>query len=46
MIVDYYSNFAEVTLIGQLTATTIIRKFKESFARYGIPKILMTDNGP
>ena len=44
--VDYYSNFAEIILIGQSTATTKMRKFKESFARYGIPEILITDNGP
>ena len=42
----FYSNFAEIILTGQSTPTTIIRKFKKTFARYGIPKILMTDNGP
>ena len=46
MMVDYYSNFAEIILIGQSTATTIIRKLNETFAIYGFPENLMTDNGP
>ena len=44
-MVDYYSYFAELITIGQSTATTIIRKFKETFAGYAIPEILMIDNG-
>ena len=44
-MVDYYSNFAELIPIGQSTATTIIRKFKVTFARYAIPEIVMIDNG-
>ena len=44
--VDYYSNFWEVDLLTSTSAVTVIRKLKEHFARYGIPSILISDNGP
>ena len=50
MIVDYYSFFVEVDVLGKNTmagvsSTEVIRKFKQCFARYGIVDELVTDNG-
>ena len=44
--VDYYSNFFEVDRLDSLTSQALIKKLKPHFARYGIPDILVTDNGP
>ena len=45
--VDYFSNFAELDrLSSTVTAAAVITKFKQHFARHGIPEVLRTDNGP
>ena len=45
--VDYYSRFFEVDRLGSSTyAHQIIPYLKKHFARYGIPRMLITDNGP
>ena len=45
LLIDYYSGFIEVsTLIG--TRSKIITHCKSQFSRYGIPDLLITDNGP
>ena len=44
--VDYFSNFWEVDVLDSVTTNTVIRKLKAHFARYGIPSILVSDNGP
>lgn len=45
LIVDDYSGFVEVSRLGDMKSTTVINKLRENFARYGIPQILLTDNG-
>ena len=45
--VDYFSNFWEIDCLQQDThCYTVINKLKAHFARHGIPKQLITDNGP
>ena len=45
--VDYFSNFWEIDCLQQDTRShTVINKLKAHFARHGIPKQLITDNGP
>ena len=44
--VDYFSNFWEVDRLHDLSSRTVIKKLKAHFSRYGIPNILITDNGP
>jgi hypothetical protein len=44
--VDYLSSFWEVDYLPTTTSASIITKLKAHFARYGIPQILMSDNGP
>ena len=43
--VDYYSNFIEVDYVPSMTTNIIITKLKGHFARFGIPKIVITDSG-
>ena len=44
--VDYFSNFSEVDHLEELTSNSLIRALKAHFARYGVPEILRSDNGP
>ncbi|KAL6460946.1 hypothetical protein MHYP_G00309120 [Metynnis hypsauchen] len=44
--VDYYSNFWEVDYLQDTTSSMVIRKLKAHFARYGIPDVVCSDNGP
>ncbi|KAK7105231.1 hypothetical protein V1264_016637 [Littorina saxatilis] len=44
--VDYFSNFWEIDRLENTTSTTIIKKLKSHFARYGSPCVLISDNGP
>lgn len=45
--VDYYSNFFEVDrLIENKKAPEVIRHLKAHFSRYGLPDLVISDNGP
>lgn len=44
--VDYFSNYFEIDKLESLTSACVIRKLKYHFARYGIPCIIISDNGP
>ena len=44
--VDYFSNFGEVDPLTSTTTSSIFRKLKGHFACYGIPLVLVSDNGP
>lgn len=46
MTVDYFSIFWEIDFLKNQKPTTVIRKRRSQFARYGIPDIVMSDNGP
>lgn len=46
IIVDYHSNFFEVNNLHDTRSTTIIKKCKQQFSRYGIPDTIVSDNGP
>ncbi len=46
VLVDYYSNFIEVDKVKNIKSPTIIHICKQHFARYGIPEMMITDNGP
>ena len=45
IISDYYSNYIEVARITSITSRSIIKELKAVFARFGIPEVLVTDNG-
>ena len=46
MICDYYSNFIEVARLQTVTTRRVVRELRPIFARYGLPDVLVTDNGP
>ena len=47
LIVVYYSRFIEIALLKQTTAKEkFIRNTKSTFARHGIPEVVVSDNGP
>ena len=46
LIVDSFSRFPEVVQLSSTSSQTMIGILKSVFARFGIPEILVTDNGP
>jgi len=45
-VVDYFSRFVEVVKLNATTSSSVISYLKPMFARFGIPAVLVTDNGP
>ncbi|XP_064643570.1 uncharacterized protein K02A2.6-like [Lineus longissimus] len=46
LVIDYHSNFPEVVKLSSTSSPSVIRHLKSIFSRHGIPKIVVTDNGP
>ena len=46
IVVDYYSRWIETVHLKQTTSVTVIEHCKSIFARFGIPEIVLSDNGP
>ena len=46
VVSDYFSNYIEVARLSSTTTQAVVRELKTIFARFGIPEILVTDNGP
>ena len=46
IVVDYYSRYFEVEKLQTTTTTAVVHKMKGLFARHGIPKKVVSDNGP
>ena len=44
--VDYYSKWPELTLLPSMTSTRVITALRSQFARYGVPSVVVSDNGP
>ena len=45
-MVDYYSNFIEVDLLTAMTSVRIVTLVQKHCARYGIPRMIVSDGGP
>jgi len=45
MVVDYFSDFVEVTELKDTTSRAVIQALKEQFSRRGIPDTVVLDNG-
>ncbi|UYV65924.1 K02A2.6-like [Cordylochernes scorpioides] len=45
VLVDAYTKWLEIVNIKDITSRTIIGHIREIFARFGLPEILVTDNG-
>ena len=46
LVIDSNSKWLEVELMPSTTSEATIEKLRETFARYGIPEQLVSDNGP
>ncbi|XP_046392169.1 uncharacterized protein LOC124160378 [Ischnura elegans] len=46
VVVDYFSRYPEVARLTSTTAAAVIGKIKAIFARFGIPEVVRSDNGP
>ena len=46
LLVDYYTNFVEIETLTRFTAAHVIAALTSQFARYGLPEMLVSDNGP
>lgn len=46
VISDYYSRFLEVLHLPSTTSAQVIQRLKATFARFGIPDEVVSDNGP
>ena len=44
--IDYMSNYPEVALLNSCTSSSVIMHLKSFFARHGIPRRVVSDNGP
>ena len=46
VVCNYFSGFTEVERLQSTTSNAVSRVLKVLFARYGIPNVLVSDNGP
>ena len=46
LMINYYSKFIVIKTLKNLHSSTVINKCKKIFSQFGIPKELVTDNGP
>lgn len=46
VIVDYYSRWIEVAHMKSTTTQAVIEVVKSIFSRFGIPEVVVSDNGP
>ena len=46
VVADAYSKFPEIVKMTSTTATATINALRDIFSRYGLPEIMVSDNGP
>ena len=46
LVVDYHTNYPEMSLLPDTSSSTVIKHTKSIFARHRIPKTVISDNGP
>lgn len=46
LLIDAYTKWPEIYVISNITTATTIEKCREIFSRFGIPEVLVSDNGP
>ncbi|XP_054283201.1 uncharacterized protein K02A2.6-like [Macrosteles quadrilineatus] len=43
--VDAFSKWPEISMVRSITAASTVNKLREWFSRYGVPRMIVTDNG-
>ena len=46
LVVDYLSRWIEIAKLEQTTSRCVINHLSSIFARYGVPELVISDNGP
>jgi hypothetical protein len=46
LCVDYYSKYPDIVLLPATTSYSVIAALSATFARFGVPKQVISDNGP
>lgn len=46
IVSDYYSRYLEILNLPTTTTSQVVAKLKATFARFGIPEVMVSDNGP
>jgi transposase InsO family protein len=46
VVIDSYSKWMEVKICNDIEAATLVKEFGDIFSTHGVPKILVSDNGP
>ena len=46
LVVDYYSNYPEISKLSNTSSEMVITHLRSIFARHGIPSTMVSDNGP
>ena len=46
VLLDYFNNYPEVCLLSDTHIQLVITKIKATFTHFGIPKIVVNDDGP
>ena len=46
LIIDYYSRYIEIAKLSGESSSEVVRHTKSIFVRHGIPKEMISDNGP
>ncbi len=46
VLVDAHSKWMEATVMKSITTDKLVKKLREIFSTHGLPKTVVTDNGP
>ena len=46
IVVDYTTNYFDLSLLPDKKSSTVVKHTKQIFSKFGIPKIVVSDNGP
>lgn len=45
IVVDAYTNWAEVEILSSMKAAAVVTSLRKMFATYGVPDVIVSDNG-
>ena len=45
-MVDFFSRYIEIGKLSSITSEIVVANLKAHFARFGVPELVISDNGP